>query len=602
MAFKYLRVLSPAQIRRLIPVFFLILVSSCLEVFGLGLLIPFFQYLSDPSSADALPAFLQKLLALLPGDESQTGLALAGLLITVFVLKGAISIFTTWHQTRTVFSLYRETAGKVLENYLNAPVTYLASKNSTELIRTVGQDTQAYFHQFVLPWLSLVAELMTLTAIIAMMFIVDPVVTIVAGVGLGLTGAGVLRAIRKMIIHWGYRRRDAFGEMFRWVSQGIGGIKETQILGRQRYFVREFDRAAADLSHATTGSTTVNAMPRFVLETMVVVTLVVFTAVLQGTGDPVSVWMPRLVFFGAAAIRLAPSMVRCLTYLNTVRATIASAAVVYEGIYELPRHVEDSGGPVEALPFKREITFDRVTYAYPNTDSPALNAVSFRIQAGTTVALVGPTGAGKTTAVDVLLGLSRPDQGAVLVDGVPITHQESRWQKNLGYVPQFIYLSDLSIAENVAFGVEREDIDEAQLWRALEGAWIADFVRTLPEGIHTRVGERGVMLSGGQRQRIGIARALYFDPAVLVMDEATSALDSETEKRISEATEALQGHKTMVLIAHRLTTVRHADQILIFDQGAIADAGTFDELVERSELFRRLARGLEGVDAEAVEA
>ena len=594
----YFKILSSSQKRRLVPIFLLILITSGLEVFGLGLLIPFFSYLSDPTSAEALPDGLQRALTAISSDPSQTALLLATLMIAIFVFKGVLSIFTTWHQTRTVFQLYREVAAQVLRNYLNAPTTFLASRNSADLLRIVGNDTQVFFHQFVLTWLTLIAELFALAAIVIAMFVVDPLITLVAGLGLGLVSAGVLRSLRRLIIAWGYRRRNAFSDMFRWVSQGIGGIKETQMLGKQRYFIHEFDGAAATLAHATTGQATVTAMPRYVLETLVVVTLVLFTIYLQSSGAPVSQWMPRLVFFGAAAIRLAPSLVRCLTYVNTVRGNQASADSVYEAIFDLPRHVTDDSDKLPALPFKNQIQFRDLSFAYPDAETPALDRINLTIPAGATVAFVGPTGAGKTTAVDVLLGLIRPDSGAVEIDGVPIAEQERRWQINLGYVPQFIYLSDLSIAENVAFGERIEDIDEAQLWRALEDAHIADFIRTLPEGVKTRVGERGVMLSGGQRQRIGIARALYFNPAVLVMDEATSALDSETEKQIAEATQRMHGHKTMVLIAHRLTTVRHADKIVVFEHGKIVDEGTFDELVERSELFRRLARGLEGVEDE----
>lgn len=595
--FSHLRALTPSQRWRLVPLFAFLLVSSALEVVGLGLLIPFFQFLSDPASIAGLPDFVQRGIAALPGETPQAkSTSMALLLVGVFVLKGLISIVGNWFQTRTVYKLYSETAVRVLDNYLNAPINYLSSRNSAEIIRIVANDTQAFFTTYIVPLLNLIAELIPLVAIALAMLIIDPVITIVAGLCLGGFSAILMTSMRRQILRWGVRRRDAFGDMMRWVSQGIGGIKEVQVLGAQPYITKEYERAAKVLSNASVVHSLAATSPRYILEALVVATLVGFTAILQSSGDPVAVWMPRLVFFGAAAIRLAPSAIRGLAFVNQIRASHATAESVFESLVDLPTHAQGVRSKKDALQFEKELRFNDVVSQYPGAKAPALRGVDLSIQPGTTVAFVGPTGAGKTTAVDVLLGLIRPTSGDVSVDGVAITKQEYRWQQQVGYVPQFIYLADLTIAENIAFGVPKEELDEERVWRALNFAALDDFVRELPDTIHTRIGERGVMLSGGQRQRIGIARALYFEPRVLVMDEATSALDSETEQKISDATQRLHGSMTIVLIAHRLTTVRHADQIILMDQGRVHDSGTFDELVERSELFRSLARGLSGVE------
>ena len=330
------------------------------------------------------------------------------------------------------------------------------------------------------------------------------------------------------------------------------------------------------------------------LEIVVVCTLVGLIAILQGGDDPTAVWLPRLMFFGAASIRLIPSTTRSLNYVNRARANIAAAESVHASLVELPKHPSTWQDPEDRKPitFGDTIAFDDVTVKYENADRPALDGISLSIARGSTVALVGPTGAGKTTAADVLLGLLRPQSGELIIDGVSVRSNESSWQEFVGYVPQFIYLADLTIRENIALGVPADEIDDADVWRALEQASAEDFVRALPTNIDTRVGERGVMLSGGQRQRIGIARALYFAPQVLVMDEATSALDSGTEAAIADATARLAGDTTLVLIAHRITTVRHADRIVVMDNGKIVDTGTFDELMVSSELFRELARGV----------
>lgn len=597
--FQYLKVLTPAQQLRLVPIFFLTVISSALEVFGLGLLIPFFQYLSDPTSISKLPDSVERAILALPGETSQeTALWMAGGLVAIFVLKGCISVFTTWVQSRTVYALYRETAVQVLENHLNAPVTFLTSRNSADVIRVVSNDTLLFFSGFIIPLLSMLAELIPLVAIVVMMLIVDPVVTFVAAICLGGLAGFILSGLRKKVLLWGRRRRDALGVMMRWVSQGLGGIKEVQVLGSQDYIAHEYNVAARELEDASVLHAIALNAPRYALEVIVVATLVIFTAILQSSGEPVAIWMPRLVFFGAAAIRLAPAAIRGLNYINTLRGNQAMAETVYEGLLALPKHVMATRIPGDAMDFKEAVEFDDVRVRYDSSDGYALNGLSLRIEHGSTVAFIGPTGAGKTTAVDVLLGLIRPTSGHIRVDGEAITNQEQRWQPRLGYVPQFIYLADLTIRENIAFGVPADQVNDERVWKALRFSAIDDFIEGLPHQLDTRVGERGVMLSGGQRQRIGIARALYFEPELLVMDEATSALDSETEQRIAAATQRLHGSTTMVLIAHRITTVRHADKIVVFDQGRVADEGTFDELNARSELFRKLARGLEGVESD----
>lgn len=595
---KYIGILTTRQRFSLVPVFILTVISSGLEVFGLGLLIPFFQYLSDPESIGRLPEFLQRAIDLLPGTtHAEVAMSMALLLILVFIFKGLISVLTVWVRTRTVYHLYRSTASRVLENHLNAPVTYITSQNSAEVIRTVSDDTQRFFTGYIIPSLMLMADLIPLIAIVVTMFIVDPTITLVAAFGLGLVTGGIMFGLRRMIVHWGRIRRRALGDMMRWISQGIGGIKEVQVLGVQDYITKEYDDAAKELADASIVHSISTESPRYAIEILVVATLVGFTMILQGGDQPVSVWMPRLVFFGASAIRLAPSAMRIVSSVNQLRANQANAEVVYESLHVMPQHVARRGQDRPApYTFTQDVRFEDVYVRYPNAETHALNGLSLKIQHGETIALVGPTGAGKTTAIDVLLGLIRPDAGAVVVDGQEITGNEDRWQARMGYVPQFIYLADLSIRENIAFGVPPDQVRDEDVWNALRFAAIDDFVRELPGQLDTRVGERGVMLSGGQRQRIGIARALYFKPEILVMDEATSALDSETERKIAEATQRLQGTVTMVLIAHRITTVRHADRILILKDGQLLDAGNFEELAERSELFRQLARGLEGVE------
>lgn len=595
---KYARIVGRRDRLRLIPVFGLNLTTSFLEVFGLGLLLPFFQVVASPESVLEGDGRLAQIVQALPVDISGNPVAwIGGFLLLVFLVKGLLSVFSVWLTSRTVYNMYRSAGRRTLRNYLLAPIVVVTARNSAEVIRNVADDTQKFFSVFMMAALGLASESIALAAILVAMLFVDPLVTAIAVFGFGVVTYVLFSLMRRRSIEWGRIKQRRLSDMFRWVAQGIGGIKEVQVLGAATYILNSYDEATEDYALAARGQALYQRAPRVVLEVLIVVVLVSLVLVISSGEDSLDVWLSKLVFFGAASIRMAPAATRILTHVTLMRSTVANADVVYRGLFEMPRASKQSAASArEAIPFEREIRFEDATYTYPNTERPAVDHLNLTIERGTTVAFVGSTGAGKTSAVDLLLALLQLEEGDIKVDGVSIRGKERSWQRRLGYVPQFIYLADLTIRENVAFGVPEEAIDDAAVWRALEQAAVAEHIRSLPGGIHAAIGERGVRLSGGQRQRLGIARALYHDPDLLVMDEATSALDSETERRISEAIATLHGTKTIVLIAHRLTTVRDADKIVLMAKGQLEEEGTFDELVERSATFRRLARGLSGVD------
>lgn len=352
--------------------------------------------------------------------------------------------------------------------------------------------------------------------------------------------------------------------MIKWVNQGLGGVKESRVLGREGYFVDAYRASSAGYARAMRYLATVSQLPRLYLETLVAGGILLLLGVAMARHEGSEVVVPTLALFGAAAFRLLPSVNRIIASITNIRYHESAVEVIHRDMGLMAgagAHREaDAPGPGGELQFAHDIELRDVCFQYPESNVTTLNGVSLVILKGSAVALVGPSGAGKTTLVDVLLGLLQPTSGAVLVDGQDVHAHLRSWQRRIGYIPQVIYLSDDTLRRNVAFGVPDPDIDDEKVWKALESAQLAGLVRAWPDGLTAVVGERGVRLSGGQRQRIGIARALYHDPEVLVLDEATSSLDGATERDIMSAIEALAGNKTLIVIAHRLSTVERCDR------------------------------------------
>ena len=374
------------------------------------------------------------------------------------------------------------------------------------------------------------------------------------------------------------------------IHQALGSVKETRILCRESYFESGYFSHLLPLNKAQAENSFISILPRYINEVTAIALVLglLALALIFGTGS--SDIFITLGLFAVAAIRLLPSLTRIAGSLSSIRFYSANLNEIYEDLHasqHLPMESVAEDDP--ALGLAREIRFENITFSYENSPEPAVRELSLQIPALQSVAFVGASGAGKTTAVDLLLGLYPLSSGRITVDGTDIRQNLQRWQKSLGYVPQQIYLSDCSILENVAFGIPADKINLEAANRALHLAQLESFLQTLPEGIHTRIGEHGVRLSGGQRQRIGIARALYHDPAVLVMDEATAALDNETERAFMESLRNLSGQKTLILIAHRLSTVEHCDNIFFMKEGRLVAQGTYNRLLESSDDFRRLA-------------
>jgi ABC-type multidrug transport system fused ATPase/permease subunit len=434
-------------------------------------------------------------------------------------------------------------------------------------------------------------------AILCLLVIVDPSVALAIVTVLGGAYTAVYLAARRKLAVISREQYDASRQKYRSAIEALGGIKDMKVLGREITFLRRYVFYAERHAHNNVLAGVIGQLPRYALEIVAFGGILLVVLHFIGQGRQASQMIPLLALYAFAGYRLLPAMQQLFAALTNLRFSVASLDAVHADLKGSRADNDDAEDRLRdiaaapTMPFRQEIAFHDVWFKYDGASSAALHGISLEIAANSTIGLVGPTGCGKTTTVDVMLGLLAPSAGALVVDGVPVTGPRvAQWQRNIGYVPQSIYISDDTVARNIAFGVPDEEVDWVAVRRAAQVANLADFVETqLPDAYNTRIGERGVRLSGGQRQRIGIARALYRDPPVLILDEATSALDGITEEAVMDAVRGLARRKTIIIIAHRLTTVRDCDVIYQFDKGVICAKGTFNDLVRESAWFRQAA-------------
>ncbi|MCR5830805.1 MAG: ABC transporter ATP-binding protein/permease [Lachnospiraceae bacterium] len=492
-------------------------------------------------------------------------------LIGVYLFKNIYLTVMGYAKFTFIYNNQLRLSGRLIDCYLKKPYTYHLDKNSAEMIRSIMLDSERFF-QMLLTLFTVFSEVMVSVLLCVYLLIVDWMIT-VSVVAILLVFSGLyLLAFHGRTKKNGKISQYNDGKMHQAINQALGAVKDIKILHREKYFVNAFTKRGAKKYTAVRNNELLGFVPAYLIETVCVGTILVVLVVKLYNGQDLNDMIPQLAAFAMAAFKLLPSAGKVVNYLNLIVFLKPSADLIYRDI----KDTEDMLGVMisdeDGQPAKGDaIRVEHVSYRYPNTDRDVLTDVNFEIPDGASVGLVGPSGAGKSTIADVILGILTPSEGCVMYGDMNVHEHPIKWSKKLAYIPQAIFLADESIRNNVAFGIEDEDIEEDKVWQALHEAQLDEFVRSLPEGLDTMVGERGVRLSGGQRQRIGIARALYGDPEILVLDEATSALDSETETAVMEAIDRLQGRKTLIIIAHRLTTIRNCKMIFKVGDGKITD-------------------------------
>ena len=590
---KLFVLLTPPERKRACLLMCMILVMASLDMLGVASIMPFMAVLANPQlvqTNDLLYAAFTTSRHIGIHTAEQFLFALGVLVFVLLITSLAFKALTTYAQTR--FALTREySIGKrLVEGYLHQPYSWFLNRHSADLGKTILSEVQTVINNGMTPLMTLMAQSTVALALLILLLVVDPLLALIIGAVLGLAYAGIFAVMSGWLKRLGQARIDANKERFTAVSEAFGAVKEVKVGGLEQAYIERFAKPAEIYAKVQAIARVIEQLPRFALEAIAfggMLLVMLYLGARAGSFDTV---LPTIALYAFAGYRLMPALQQIYQASTQLRFAELALDALYKDLSSLGTE-NGTHGHITPLPLLHAITLNQVSYRYPNAPQPAVNCIDLIIPAHSTVGFVGATGSGKTSTVDVILSLLEPQEGHLSVDGKRITAANRRqWQRAIGYVPQHIYLADDTVAANIAFGVNAKDIDQQSVERAAKIANLHEFVSNdLPEGYATTVGERGVRLSGGQRQRIGIARALYHNPQVLILDEATSALDNLTELAVMEAVNNLGHDITIILIAHRLSTVRGCNRIYLLERGMVKACGTFDELSENNTQFKLMA-------------
>lgn len=563
--------ITPKQKRQYIVVTIVAFIGSMWELLGVSAILPFIESIMTPEELD--DKWYMKIVRMFfaPKDNTEVMTILAISIIAVYVLKNLYLMFSSYVQAWYSTSVQRDLSIRVADVFLHSSYLFHLGVNSSVLIRTITQDVVGVFAVFFYMF-RVIAELFTIIAISVYILYLDPMLSLSLVGILGFCMVVVFLALKKLVKLFGRIGQDCDGKMLQYLTQAFNGIKEIMVMNRQEYFADSFNKSCSLSARAAKRNNFLNVIPGNIYEIVCIGGLIGLVTIRLHMTDDITSFVTRLAIIAVAAFRLFPSVTRLNTNLNAILYNRTRLDTMYDMMKSIE---EEKDYQIKILPreqvvpmeFKNELVIDGIDWKYPLGKEKVLENLNLKIKKGQSVALIGPSGAGKTTLADVILGLLGPQKGQILLDGEDVYKNLQGWSRIIGYVPQAVYLTDDNIRNNVAFGIYENEIDEERVWSALREAQLEEFVKSLPDGLNTMVGERGVRLSGGQRQRIAIARALYENPEILVLDEATSALDTETETAVMESIDSLHGTKTMIIVAHRLTTIRNCDAIYEINAG-----------------------------------
>lgn len=564
-------VFDKKQKLRLFILFIVMLVGTALEVVGVTAILPLIEAMTNPKSILEKPYFSFFYNTLHFRSINSFMIVLCLLIIIVYLVKNIYVILQSDLQHRFAFNNQVRISNRLMRAYMAQPYLFHAQHNSTELMRTVINDTQSFI-KAILAGIQLITDLCVCISILFFLFITDSLITLSIIVMFTIFMFLYMKIYKKNLKRQGELARSYNADMAKFSLQAFGGIKEIQILNREQFFINQYNYVSEKNATSQRRYNWMLALPKPVMEFLCVGGLLGVVVLRLYMGVNMDAFITVLSTFAIAAFRMLPSVNKITTNLGIIVFSGSSIHAIYEALKEVEDAIggEDNGdGKSAKLGMKNEIAVNNLDFCYPQSTEYVLRNVNISIPKNKSVAFIGPSGAGKTTLADIILGVMSPTAGTVEVDGVNVHENLYRWHQSLGYIPQTIYLTDDTLKNNIAFGIMEDDIDESRIWNAVEMAQLKDFIRSLPDGLETMVGEGGMRLSGGQRQRIGIARALYNNPEVLVLDEATSALDNDTESAVMEAVEHLSGNVTLIIIAHRLSTIENCDYVYQVKNGKV---------------------------------
>ena len=586
-----LSLLSPYQRKRFYVLQLLVILMTIVEILGVASIIPFMALVGDMTQLQQDTFFAKFYQMSGINSESQFVFILGICVLIMLFISMVISVFTIWGLSMFAFRIGTEIADRLYAHYLKQDWLFHASGSSAQLTKKIATETMRVTTAILVPLMYLNSKVVLSLLMSISIFVYDPKV---ATIGLSIFAISyffLFKGVRNKLNNNGIAISKVNEERFRLMNEGFGGIKDVLLMGRDNDFINRFNKTGKTLAYSQGINIALAQAPRYFVELLAFgsMILLILYLIASHNGD-LGMILPIISVYAIGTIKLLPAFQQIYSSIAIIRANIPAFETIQQDLYDSSLREEISKKVEQSYLYpKKQISLEEVRFTYPNKQEPALDGLSISIPINSVIGIVGPSGSGKSTLIDILLGLIEPDQGKLKIDNKIIDSKNCRsWQNTIGFVAQSIFLSEGSIAENIAFGIPNNEIDFKQVEYALKLAQLTELTKSLKQGIHTKVGERGVQLSGGQRQRIGIARALYHKAEVLVFDEATSSLDGITEKMIMEAIHEFSRKKTIILIAHRLKTVQKCDKIFFIDNGKVADQGTYDELIDKNEQFKNM--------------
>lgn len=591
---KIFKLLTKQERKRLYMLFGAMVISAIIEVAGVASILPFLSLITNPGLIQS-NRYLKWLYTSLNFQSNNRFLILVGaIVLVILIVSNILALLMRWALTRFSSMRTYTISRSLLINYLYQPYIFFLNHNTSTLGKDILSEVEKAVSGVILPLLDIFSRGIIALFVFAMLLVVNPILALSLIGVLGGAYLFIYKFIKQKLYHMGKKSYEYNTERFKALDEAFGDIKLIKLRGCENFFVNSYSKPAVEIAKYNASYAIITQTPRYIMEIIAFGGVIIVVLYLLASGRGFQDLLPLIGLYAFATYRLMPSLQAIFASASQMRFATKSIDSLYETMRSFNNEQNLSSTykeKIERLLLKKEFRIERVTFSYPKTREPVIKNLNLKAAINSSVALVGVTGAGKTTIANIILGLLKPDTGRLLVDGIEITDENlSNWQRNLGYIPQDIYLQDDTVARNIAFGIPDDSIDLDVVGHVAKIANIHNFiVEQLPDGYQTIVGERGVRLSGGQRQRIGIARALYNNPGVLVLDEATSALDGATEKEVFKAIQNVAKTKTLIIIAHRLTTIKECDVIYVLKNGIITGIGKYDELIETNENFRKIA-------------
>lgn len=590
---QFFALLTFGQKRRLYILQVLVVIMSFSEILGVASIIPFMALVGDMNQLqqDTLIGKVYEISGI--ASEAQFVFFLGIGVLVLLIFSSIISMFTLWRLSMFANFIGSEIADRLYIHYLSQNWLFHATGSSAQLTKKIAIETRRVTDYLLTPLMIMNARIVFILLLAVSIFLFDPLVALI---GLSFFGGAyfvLYRVIRIRLEKNGKNISDINGRRFRLMNEGFGGVKDILLLGRANDFIMRFNKTGIILARSMGSNVGLSLVPRYFIELIAFGSMIglILYLLVRYDGDLGTI-LPILSVYALATAKLLPAFQMVYASLSSIKGNISALESIQDDLIDSKKAEKKSlqDNEQKDLHLTQQISLEDITFTYPEKKEPTLDQINITIPANNVIGIVGPSGSGKSTLIDILVGLIKPQHGQLKIDSTIINDENCRlWQNTIGFVAQSIFLSEGTIAENVAFGIPKNEIDQKKVFNAIKLAYLDEFIKNLENGINTKVGERGVQLSGGQRQRIGIARALYHEAEVIIFDEATSSLDGITEKMIMEAINNFIGKKTIVMIAHRLKTVQNCDQIFFIDKGKVVDQGTFNELIETNEHFKKMA-------------